>query len=891
MQTGRCNWSGAQQVANLRYSRFRICAAILLFACHAFAQSSQETRAFDLAVRSFQLGVYDRAQNELAMFMEQFPGSPKVPEALLLQAQCALRLKQLDSARDLLTTNAPRAGDLADQYRYWLGETHLRATNFQAAAETFARLVQDFPKSPQLLEAAYGEALARFRLREFAKVIELLDSAEGVFRRAVSARPADELVVNGDLLLVEALVEQRQFRKALEFLKRVPDEPLATELKWRRQYLWCRTLMLDRQFDAALAGTTNLLTLAPATGQGEFIAESIALRARILEQQGDLEAAAEAYGQNLSPGTPPLRRRQALLKTVQLTLAQDKLAEAAHKLEAFVLQSPEEKSTEFALLALGELYLKQHVTRGAGVTNDLEIAASYFDRVATNQPPTSLRGPALLQRGWCYWIEARYPEALNTFRAAVDALPPAEEQAIARLKLGDTFFQLRDFTNAVAQYRAVVTRYAELPRVRDGLLEVAWHQMLRASLETRDLATATEAMERILQDHAKGAIADRSLLLVGQNLSASGKHAEARALFTRFHELFPDSPLLPEVELAIARTLAEEEQFAPALERYRAWLSRYTNHALLPKVEYNFARTQYGAGNDSNALFLFTNFVARFPTNELAPRAQMWVGTYYYDSGDFLNAEKSFQHLFQNTNWSAQSLAYEARMMAGRAAFARQAYSDAEGYFTNLVNDRSCPADIVAEAFFAYGDTLTFQASDPPRLQKFSEAKEAFSRIPQLFPASPLAPAAWGRVGDCYLQLATQDAKLYETAAEAYREALKSAVADINVRSQAEVGLGKVFEKQAALRPAPDNKAFLVDARDRYLNVLNGANLRDGEKPSPFWTKEAAFAAARLAEEQQEWQVAANIYQRLLKVLPSVQTVVEKKLERALEQSRLTRVN
>ena len=855
----------------------------------ASAQATQETRAFDAAIRSFQLATYDRAQNELATFIEQFPASSKIPEALLLQAKCAIRLKQLQAAQDILTTNAARAGVLADQYRYWLGETHIRGTNFQAAADTFARLIMDFPTSPRLLEAAYGEALARFRLKQFPRVIELLNSPEGVFRRSAKVRPDDDLVTHGDLLLAEAFVEQRQFGQAREFLTRIPGERLSPDFKWRRQYLLCRALLLDRKFDEALATTTNLLTLAPASGEADFIAESIAVRARILEQQGELEAAADAYERNLEPGTPVARRRQALLKTVELALAQDKPAEAAQKLEGFLLQSSEEKGTEFATLALGELYLKQHVTRKGAATNDLQIAAGYFDRLITNQPPSSLRAQALLYRGWCYWIDSKYPEAQGIFRAAVDTLPAGEEQAVARLKLGDCLFQQKDYTNAIAQYRMVATRYSDLPRVREGLIELAWHQLLRASLELRDFYAANEAIERILQDYAGGSVADHSLLLAGESFSAAGKHSQARALFSRFQQLFPQSALLPDIELALARTLAEEEQFGTAIQRYEGWLARYTNHTLWPKALYNLARTHYRAGNDTNALLLFTNFVARFSTNELAPRAQMWVANYYYNANDFLNAEKSFQMLFQNTNWSSNPLAYEARMMAGRAAFARQAYSDAEGYFTNLVNDRSCPVELLAEAFFAYGDTLTLQAENPPRLQKFSEAKEAFSRIPQLFPTSPLAPAAQGRIGDCYLQLAAQDPKLYDTAADAYRLAMQSR--DVNIRSQAEVGLGKVLEKQAVLRPPPENKPLLIEARDHYLNVFNGAKLGEDEKPSAFWVKEAAFAAARLAEDQQEWHVAANIYRQLGKLLPPVQDMIGKKLERALEQMRLARPN
>ena len=856
----------------------------------ATAQIQQETRAFDAAIRSFQLGTYDRAQNELATFVEQFPASSKVPEALLLQAQCALRLKQLDAAREILTTNAARAGDLTDQYRYWLGETHIRATNFQAAADTFARLIMDFPTSPRLLEAAYGEALARFRLRQFPKVIELLSSPTGVFRRAAKVRTDDELVTHGDLLLAESYLEQRQFSEAIDYLNRLPEDQLSPEFKWRRQYLLCRTLVLDHKFDAALAVTTNLLTLAPASGEAEFIAESMGLRGRILEQLGDLEAAAEVYEQNLAPGTPLPRRRLALLKTVQLLLAQSRLNEAAQKLETFLVQNPEEKTTDFALLALGEVYLKQHITRKEA-TNDLQIATAYFDRLITNQPPSPLRGQALLERGWCNWLENRFAEAHGNFRAAVDLLGPAQDQAVARLKLGDCLFQLKDYTNAMVQYRLVATRYSDLPRVRDNLVELAWHQFLRVSLEVRDLNSATEAIERLLQDHSTGTVADYSLLLIAQNFSAAGKHSQARALFSRFLQMFPDSPLLPDVELAMARSLGEEEQFGAAIQKYEEWLARYTNHVLVPKAQYNLARTHYRAGNDTNALTLFTNFLARFPASELAPRAQMWVGNFYYNATDFANAEKSFQMLFQNTNWSGNPLAYEARMMAGRAAFARQAYGDAEGYFTNLVNDRACPADILVQAFFAYGDTLTYQASNPPRLEKFSEAREAFSRIPRLFPGSLLAPAAWGRIGDCYLQLGKQEPKLYDSAAEAYRETIKSPAGDIHIRSQAEVGLGIVLEKQAALRPPPENKPLLVEARDRYLNVFNGTNLREDEKPSPLWVKEAGFAAARLAEDQQEWQVAANIYERLSKVLPPTQSAVEKKLGRALEQTRLARPN
>ena len=95
------------------------------------------------------------------------------------------------------------------------------------------------------------------------------------------------------------------------------------------------------------------------------------------------------------------------------------------------------------------------------------------------------------------------------------------------------------------------------------------------------------------------------------------------------------------------------------------------------------------------------------------------------------------------------------------------------------------------------------------------------------------------------------------------------------------MGLGIVKEKQARTRSGAEAEKLLKAAREHFLNVLYGSNLRLNEKCSPYWVKEAGFAAARLAEEQQDWEVAANIYRRLVAVLPPVKPILEKKLERA----------
>jgi TolA-binding protein len=875
-----------------------VLAAWAILARGGFAQETAEGRAFQAAARAFEGGTFERAEREFAEFVQNFPTSPQVPEAILYQARAAMRQQKIAAAVELLTTNLAKAGPLTDLYRYRLGEAYLQSTNDLAAAEAFAQVIQEFPKSPRLLEASYGEAMARFRLKEWPRVIQLLQDPAGSFQTAAKVRANDELVARGQLLLGEALLEAGEFKAAEQAVRNLPEADLIPEFQWRRQYLLCRIQMADRRPAEALTNSAHLLTLATLTGQRGLLAESYALRGAILEP-GDPAAALAVYTNNLAETTPPDSRRLAFLKTIELTLALDRTIEAAQWLETFFAQYPQDAGSDVALLTLGEIHLKQHLTALpagatnaatnllAGATNHLQAALGQFDKLLATFTNSPLRGQAHLNRGWCLWIEGRIAESQGAFQAAVAALPVSEAQAVARLKLADALFYQRDYTNALAHYRAVAHDYAGLPGVREKLGDLALYQALRASLELGDLPGATAAMQQVLREHPRSRLGDRGLLLLGQSYTAAGRPADARKLFARFLQQAPNSPLRPEVELMLARACAEEKQWDQALAQYRAWLDRFGTNALRPEAAFNLAWTSYQAGQASNALHGFTNFLAEFPTHPLSARAQYWLGEYYYGQKDFVNAEKNYQRVFESTNWPVSVLSYQARLMAGRAAFARQVWKDAADHFARLISagDTNCPPDLLAEAYFALGDTRTMQEPDPNKpVDKFEEAKTAFSRIPQLFPTNALVPRAWGRIGDCCLQQASADSKYYELASEAYQKVLAPELkADVAARSQAEMGLGLVLERQAALKKPAERAATLRQALDRYLNVVYGKNLAEGERLDPVWLREAGLAAARLAEELKQWDVALKLYENLAAALPPLRPSMEKRIERTRE--------
>jgi hypothetical protein len=132
--------------------------------------------------------------------------------------------------------------------------------------------------------------------------------------------------------------------------------------------------------------------------------------------------------------------------------------------------------------------------------------------------------------------------------------------------------------------------------------------------------------------------------------------------------------------------------------------------------------------------------------------------------------------------------------------------------------------------------------------------------------------------------MGAQDQRFYENAIDYYKGVLApSNHADITARSQAEAGWAKVLERQAQL--PSKTQAEKVDlgktAMGHYLNVFEGKIALKDEQLDPFWVKETGFAAAALAEEQQQWDVAMNIYRRLGETFPVLRTALEKKIEKS----------
>jgi TolA-binding protein len=863
----------------------------------AFAAATTERRAFDAAAKSFGAGFFQRAEEEFGYFAQTFTNSPRLAQALLLQAEARMELTNYAGAVSILASNLANAGPLADQYQFWLAEAAFRRGEFQQAAGQFGDFLTQFPASSRCLEAAVRRAEALARLGEWGQVSGVLGDAGGVFQRSAQSNVAADIISRGWLLLSEAYLALGRFTDATAALHPLASRPLTPRARWEKQHLECRILAAEGRPEEALQGAGDLLSLSTNVPEPAIQADSILFKAGLLERLGRFDEAIAAYSLGFARRFPGDRQRHSLLKATEICLARNKSAEAAELLRNYLAQYPDAPAADLAWLTLGELCLRElqagpgnvgsglWATNPTGQTNCLEQALSAFGTLLKKFPNSPLAGKAQLDLAWCFWLAGKIPDCETASQTAVLALPPSTDQARAFFKLADAQFQQGKYAAATSNYLAVTESFKALPEVRTNLLEPALYQVARAGLASSNWVAATNALAQMLACCSTGPFADKTVMIIGQELSRLGDAAGARGLFMNFATNVPSATLLPEIRLAVAGTYEQEQQWDQAILDYAQWLDAYTNHPACPRAEFSLAWAELQSGAETNALSRLTNFLARYPTNEFTPLAQWQLADYYFCRGNFVDAERNYQLLFLNTNLPPSELTYQARMMAGRAAVARQGWEDARAYFTNLWEQTYCPMDLRIQALFAYGDYWMSRDSTN-KLADYGEAISVFSKIVESYPSNRLAVLALGEKANAVLQWA-QFSQDYEPATNAFRQVLDFPGADVTARSIAKVGLALVIEKQAQSRAGADRDALLAAALNFYLDVLYGKDLREGETQDVFWTRKAGLEAGRLAETLRLWPQALQVYGQLQALLPSLRTKLENKIQSIRAQQQL----
>jgi TolA-binding protein len=863
----------------------RICQWLMLgVLCWALpaalpAATPEEEAAFRAAARAFQNGFFERTDRELTEFARRFPESEHLPEATLLQAQSRYQLKRYDDVIALLSDKLAGNPAYTHRYRYWLGEALFQKGDFDGAAREFGALLEQRPDSLRALDASHGQALALFKLGQTARVVELLRHPEGAFQRAAGAAPDSPTVTRGRLLLAEALLAQGEAGEARATLDSLASRNLAGEQDWRRQHLLARVQLARNELAEARQTADRLNALATELADRELQAESVQMLGRTLERLADTAGALAAYERNLVESVPPVFRRQAWLRIIDLLLSDGKTEETVKRLEQFITQAPEDPVVDLAHLTIGELRLRDFYTYWAGsvtnqaaspvtgqATNLLIQAQQHLDRVIDGLPNSPQVPKARLARGWCGergGLSGR-DGATAAFAGPIGGALQVGGCLVAAERSPGCFDKLPGGCGRSDERGGSGSGPGGAGMVSGRSCRCPGRRPRRGRVRRRgDLPG-----------------------LAGESLCPAGAAAGGRI----GDEPWPvgggppDFPALPRTVSGLCarrRSPAghrhvQERDWPGAVAAYERWLADHEAHAASPQALFAAGWACDQAGSETNALAHYTRFLEQFPNHALAPVAQTWVADHFFRAGmqnpDLLvKAEEGYLRIFQSTNWPVSEWTYQAQLAAARAASARQGFKEARGYLTNLINNTQAPSNVVAQAFIAFGDVTTEDA-DPARPpgERWEEAIKAYGFVTNRFRGGSFEPLALGRIAHCQFQLGAQDAARYAGAADSFQKVVDSPQAGFRSRAEAKVGLALVSERQARLRAPEEQSALLDTAINHCLDVVFFERLlRPDETPDRFWVQKAGLTAAPWLIELGRSDQAQNIYRELQRLYPA----------------------
>jgi tetratricopeptide (TPR) repeat protein len=843
--------------------------------------------AFTSCFKLFHDSLYPEAERSFDEFLTRFTNSTHQADAILYLARSRLYQSNYNGAINLLQKSSSQAGSLLPDYVFWIGTARYKSGDLTNAMGDFGTVAKENPPSPLRLEASYYEAEAHSRTGDWPGVARLLEQTDGPFQLAAQANAKSEFSSLGWLLLGEALLHEHRPADGEKVILGLDPTELPKDLRWRHQYLLCQLQLAGGRSEAALNTSTNLLALSLEPGH---LATSYFLKGEVLEKLGRTNDALAVYTNNLADGQPQDVQWQALARTIQLTVASDPLAQAIQALHTLIAQHPQAKAQDLAQISLGELYLKASVSPpdSASASNALAStdtnlppnaltnyllasALTNFNLVISNYTNSPLLPKARLDRGWCYWRSTNIPAAKLDFEEAASHLPFSKDQAVARFKLADTEFFLKDYPEAARNYGLVLSLYDKLPEVTNAFFDLALYQLAEADIQRGDEAGAAAAVEKILRLYPASYFGYRGSLLMGEDLNRKYDYAGARNVFVALRERSPHAPLVSELDYAIARTYDYEGDWNAAIDHYKQWETNHAGDARLPEVEYHLALACEKAGLTDVAMGYYTNFVLRFPSNSLTPWAKNAEADYYYNHNDFISAEKIYQELAKDP--SAGDLAYQANFWAGKSAFARLDMKEAHDHFVDLVKITNVPPTLLTRGYLALADTLFQQfLASPTNKDYLDQACSAVSTCTNGAPTNALAVEALGMLGGYYAQWAAQSPGTntsYATAKQIYQTIVQFPPGSVSVaaRSQALVGLGLVAEQEHQPEEAVSDYCKVV-----YANL---------DRFDPYWVGRAGEYAARICEEQQHWEEAVKVYQRVLQAVPALRPVLEKKIAAA----------
>jgi TolA-binding protein len=769
-------------------------------------KSSEDVAALFYLARAYeQAGKPMMAVGILKKITDRAPNSPEGQEALFQAGDVFMRAEDWVAAREQFNRFLQTYPNSArgDEVQFRLGWTYLKKNDFDAALLAYRSI--NLPRYQSHIAYMEAECLRR----SGAGNPEKLQEAINKYNSIVALDPNSTLAPLAKLRAAITLMEQDRQQDATislrQFLSLFPKDELAS------------------------AATFFLATQQAGNNYFEEIlqkyAGSIIFDAALASlQQRDYDAAEfqqvinrqAQFQRNSAAATNDFQRMQHLI-----------LAEAYYYLRQY-----EPAQREYAL---AQTRSEDELTQKASIgqawctlqSGRLDAAATQFENLRKKSTGIQ-QAHAAYGLATAYFQLKRYEDAIRTYPVSKQqVLEPelAELSAKSLLKVGESYFRLQYFGQAIDYWKQLVTDYSQSQ----------W---------------APQAHYRLADTYFRANHFD-----------------DALAAFQQVLTNYPGHPMAIESSLRLAQCEYNAQKYEDAIVNFKNFISNYPNHNLSKEALEGIQLCYYQLGQNEGATEALRKVIEQSPGTMLSADARFRLASSYLEANQPEEAIRAFKEIL--TLYPGTSYAVDSQLALAKTYFALKQYESANAEFARFIQYFPESPNI-AEATFHLG--VGYFSSE-----SYMSAAEKFNEIISRFPDGEFYGASLQNIGWCYDLMGEKEQALsffsdYVAFAGSSPEQAKIQLQVARIQKE----LGRTKEAMAvyqSLQKSSDKEvaveaAFALGQSHIELRQIPRAKeafqmaIRVGQKENGYRLKSLAELAF-LSESEQNWKQAVVLYQEL----------------------------
>ncbi|QEC52732.1 tol-pal system protein YbgF [Anseongella ginsenosidimutans] len=684
-----------------------------------------------------------QSQEALLSFITDYPESEKTKSAMFHVGKLYYARKDYPQAIEWFSKVKENdlAGNDRAEYNFKMGISHLETGEDIRALGFFKKAQQ--PRNPYTNDATYYYAHVSFlkkdydvSLREFEKlrdvpqykdayiyyksqillVLDKVDAAIALAEPAFENGRGSEYEAQLAKLLGSAYFNKGEYEKAVEyfgfFLNSTHAADQSSQDSYQIGYSYYKTgdyknaiILLEplvngddiwTQYAMYTLGDCFLKTDNKQNARAAFERASKLAHDEEIQQHALLQYAKLSYelGFNSFALTATQQYIERFPNSVYIdearTVRGEVLLSSRNYAEALkVLESVRNKTRQS-----NELYQKVSYYRGAELFNEkkYEQAIELFKQAVYYSEDRNITALANYWAGEAYYELRYFSEAVANYRAffANERAASTNVMPFAYYTAGYAYFQNDDFRQAAQHFQ----QYISSGGSEQGVINDARLRLADSRFVLKNYGQALDVYNSVIASGGSGV--DYALYQKGMIEGLRGQNANKAGTLQGIISKYPESGYADDAQFEIGNTYLLEGNVAQATAEFNSLISRYPNSSRAPEAMMKLGLIQYNAGNDEAALATYKKVVSNYGSTAQRREAIQAIRNIYVEQGNaeaFLSYSKTVPNVNISTS-EQDSISYQAAYSMylkgdcekGVATFSNYLSNFPQGQFTNDVH-------------------------------------------------------------------------------------------------------------------------------------------------------------------------------------------------------------